>query len=62
MGTVVILMSTATYTTACLYTCPDGHASQHGTPLQTIVPAGLDLEPACTACRRPMTLAGGPLN
>jgi len=50
-----------TYTGAFWYACPDGHAGPHGTPLRTIVPDGLDLEPACTACRRPMAQEGGPL-
>lgn len=51
-----------TYTRALRYACPDGHAGQHGMPLGTVVPDGLDLAPACTACRRPMTPAGGPLS
>ena len=51
-----------TYTRALLYACPDGHAGQHGTPLATVVPDGLGLAPACTACRRPMTPDGGPLS
>ena len=55
-------MSTATYTRARLHACPDGHAGQHGTPLRTVVPDGLDLAPACTACRLPMTAAGRPLS
>jgi hypothetical protein len=50
-------MSTATYTRARLFACPDGHAGPHGTPLRTIVPDGLDLAPACTVCRQPMTSA-----
>ena len=55
-------MSTATYTRARLHACPDGHAGQHGTPLRTVVPDGLDLAPACTACRLPMTPADRPLS
>jgi hypothetical protein len=55
-------MSEATHSRARLYACPDGHAGQLGTPLRTIVPDGLDLAPACTACRQPMTPdGGGPL-
>jgi hypothetical protein len=53
-------MNTATYTRARLHACPDGHAGQHGTPLRTIVPDGLDLAPACTTCGRPMGPADGP--
>ena len=55
-------MSTATYTRARLHACPDGHAGQHGTPLRTVVPDGLDLAPACTACRLPMIPADRPLS
>jgi hypothetical protein len=55
-------MNTATYQTARLYACPDGHAGQHGTQLRTIVPDGLDLAPACTTCHQPMTPDGGPLS
>jgi hypothetical protein len=55
-------MSTATYTRAHLYACPDGHPGQHGQLLRTIVPDGLDLAPACIACRRSMAPADGPLN
>ena len=54
-------MTTATYPRARRYACPDGHVGQHGTQLRTIVPDGLDLAPACTACRQPMTPDGGPL-
>jgi hypothetical protein len=50
-----------TYTRARLYTCPDGHAGQHGSPLRAVVPDGLHLAPACTACRQPMIPAGDPL-
>jgi hypothetical protein len=52
---------TATCTTARIYACPDGHAGQADDPLRMIVPDGLDLAPACPACRQPMTPAGRPL-
>jgi hypothetical protein len=50
-----------TYTVAYAWICPAGHAGPAGEQLLMIVPAGLDLAPACTACRRPMTRHGGPL-
>jgi hypothetical protein len=54
-------MTAATYTTAHLYACPDGHAGPHGEPLRMVVPAGLDLAPACTVCGKALAQAGGPL-
>ena len=49
------LMSTATYAKAHLYACEASHTGQHGAANRMIVPDGLDLAPACTACRQPMT-------
>jgi len=54
-------MTTATYPRGRQYACPDGHVGQHGNQLRTIVPDGLHLAPACTACQQPMTPDGGPL-
>ena len=54
-------MSTAAYAEAHLYACPAGHTGQHGAANRMIVPDGLDLVPACTACRQPMTPADTPL-
>ena len=48
-------MTDTACTTAYAWTCPAGHAGRDGEPLRMIVPAGLDLAPACTACRSPMT-------
>jgi hypothetical protein len=52
---------TSAYTVAHAYACPAGHAGRHGQPLRMIVPDELGLAPACTACRQPMTPAGGAL-
>lgn len=54
-------MTTATYTTAHAYACPAGHMEPAGGPLRMIVPDGLEVAPACPACRRPLTRAVGPL-
>jgi hypothetical protein len=51
-----------THTTAYVYACAAGHARPDGEALQMIVPGGLDLTPACTACQQPMAPAGEPLN
>jgi hypothetical protein len=48
-------------TTAYAFTCPAGHAGRSGEPLRMIVPAGLDLAPACPACRQPLARDGEPL-
>ncbi|HET9082110.1 MAG TPA: hypothetical protein VFO01_16560 [Trebonia sp.] len=55
-------MTGATYATARRHACPDGHRGPHGEPLTAMVPDGLDLAPACTVCRQPMTPASGPLS
>lgn len=53
-------MTDVTYTVAHAYACPAGHVGPQGQPLRMIVPGDLDLAPACTACRQPMT-RGTPL-
>jgi hypothetical protein len=57
-------MTTATYTQAYTtthsYACPAGHMEPVGGPPRMIVPDGLELAPACPACRRPLTRSGGP--
>jgi hypothetical protein len=50
-----------TYGAAQAYMCPAGHVGQAGYPLRMIIPGGLDLTPACPACRRPLTRSGGAL-
>lgn len=54
-------MNDATYATARRYACPDEHHGSEGQLLSMMVPAGLDLAPACTVCRQPMNSVGEPL-
>ena len=54
-------MTGPVYTTAFSWTCLAGHAGPHAEQLRMIVPDGLDLTPACTVCRQPLTPDGGPL-
>lgn len=55
-------MPDMTYPTAHRYVCPAGHTYPGSTtPLDTIVPDGANLAPACIICQAPMVSTGAQL-